>query len=218
MMPPACAPSRHAAALAAALALGACGTEGVEVADDDPAHEGAVLFAERCAGCHTLDAAGAEGSANRALRNQGPNLDERDRDARGRALRDPQRRLLRRDHAAEHRRRRRGRGGRRVRRRERGHRGRPPATPGDATERVGEEEADAADAGRALIGRPRQRYEPRSLARSAGIREDPGPAREALARRGAAEELDELLELDARRRELLPEVEIAAREAERGIG
>ena len=39
------------------------------------------------------------------------------------------------------------------------------------------------------------------------IREDPGPAREALARRGAGEALDELIELDARRRELLPEVE-----------
>jgi seryl-tRNA synthetase len=39
------------------------------------------------------------------------------------------------------------------------------------------------------------------------IREDPGPAREALERRGAAAELDELLALDARRRELLPEVE-----------
>ena len=39
------------------------------------------------------------------------------------------------------------------------------------------------------------------------IREDPGPARAALERRGAAAALDELLELDARRRELLPEVE-----------
>ncbi len=39
------------------------------------------------------------------------------------------------------------------------------------------------------------------------IRADPGPAREALARRGAAADLDRLLELDARRRELLPEVE-----------
>ncbi len=39
------------------------------------------------------------------------------------------------------------------------------------------------------------------------IREDPEPARAALARRGAAEQLDELLTLDARRRELLPEVE-----------
>ncbi|MQA73058.1 MAG: serine--tRNA ligase [Solirubrobacterales bacterium] len=39
------------------------------------------------------------------------------------------------------------------------------------------------------------------------IRADPGPARRALARRGAGEALDELLELDARRRALLPEVE-----------
>jgi seryl-tRNA synthetase len=39
------------------------------------------------------------------------------------------------------------------------------------------------------------------------IREDPDPARAALARRGAVEALDELLGLDARRRELLPEVE-----------
>ena len=28
-------------------------------------------------GCHSLEAAGAQGSANRALRNQGPNLNER---------------------------------------------------------------------------------------------------------------------------------------------
>ena len=39
------------------------------------------------------------------------------------------------------------------------------------------------------------------------IREDPAPARAALARIGAAEDLDRLLELDARRRELLPEAE-----------
>ncbi len=39
------------------------------------------------------------------------------------------------------------------------------------------------------------------------IRSDPARYREALARRGAAEALDELLELDGRRRELLPEIE-----------
>ena len=39
------------------------------------------------------------------------------------------------------------------------------------------------------------------------IRRDPEPVRAALARRGAAEVLDDLLELDARRRELLPQVE-----------
>jgi seryl-tRNA synthetase len=39
------------------------------------------------------------------------------------------------------------------------------------------------------------------------IREDPDAARAALARRGAASSLDELLRLDARRRQLLPEIE-----------
>ena len=65
------------AASVAALALAACGTEGIEVAADEPTYEGAVLFAERCSGCHTMKAAGTQGSANRAVRNQGPNLDER---------------------------------------------------------------------------------------------------------------------------------------------
>ncbi len=63
--------------LVAALALGACGSEGIQVPEEDPQHTGAVLFAERCGGCHTLSAAGTVGSANRALRTQGPNLDER---------------------------------------------------------------------------------------------------------------------------------------------
>jgi mono/diheme cytochrome c family protein len=65
------------AAIAVALALGACGTEGIEVAEDDANYQGAVLFAERCSGCHTMKAVGAQGSANRELRNQGPNLDQR---------------------------------------------------------------------------------------------------------------------------------------------
>ena len=39
------------------------------------------------------------------------------------------------------------------------------------------------------------------------IREDPEPARAALARRGAADALDAVLALDARRRELLPRIE-----------
>ena len=65
------------AALLAALALGACGTEGITVAEDDSTYAGAALFQERCSGCHSLEAAGSLGSANRALRNQGPNLNER---------------------------------------------------------------------------------------------------------------------------------------------
>ena len=39
------------------------------------------------------------------------------------------------------------------------------------------------------------------------IRSEPERVKEALARRGAADEIDELLRLDARRRELLPEIE-----------
>ncbi len=41
------------------------------------------------------------------------------------------------------------------------------------------------------------------------IRSDPERVKAALARRGAAEQVDELLALDARRRELLPEIESA---------
>jgi mono/diheme cytochrome c family protein len=83
MMPPAVRSSNHRrlAALvlsgAAALVLAACGTEGISVPEDDPAYAGAELFAQRCSGCHTLEAAGAQGSGDRELRVQGPNLDQR---------------------------------------------------------------------------------------------------------------------------------------------
>lgn len=64
---------------AATLGLGACGfgEEGVAVSADDPNHEGAVLFGTHCSGCHTLSAAGTQGSGNRGERVQGPNLDQR---------------------------------------------------------------------------------------------------------------------------------------------
>ncbi|MGI8461266.1 MAG: hypothetical protein ACR2OC_06460 [Solirubrobacterales bacterium] len=65
------------AAGTAAIALAACGGEGITVPEDDPAHAGAVLFAERCSGCSTMTPAGAQGSAERELRVQGPNFDER---------------------------------------------------------------------------------------------------------------------------------------------
>jgi mono/diheme cytochrome c family protein len=67
---------------AAALALTACGwgEEGISVPSDDPLHDGAVLFSERCSGCHTLKAAGAQGTGNRGQRVQGPNLDQRQED------------------------------------------------------------------------------------------------------------------------------------------
>ena len=44
---------------------------------DSTAYRGAVVFSQRCAGCHTLSAAGTQGSANRNVRVQGPNLDQR---------------------------------------------------------------------------------------------------------------------------------------------
>lgn len=47
------------------------------MAEGDPTYDGAVLFAERCSGCHTLKAAGAKGTADATLREQGPNLDQR---------------------------------------------------------------------------------------------------------------------------------------------
>jgi mono/diheme cytochrome c family protein len=66
-----------ALAAIAALSLAACGKQGISVPSSDPTHNGAVLFATRCAGCHTLSAAGTQGTANRAMRTQGPNLDQR---------------------------------------------------------------------------------------------------------------------------------------------
>jgi mono/diheme cytochrome c family protein len=69
-------PPLTAAALAA-LTLAACGSEGVSVPADSPEHGGAELFADRCSGCHTLTPAGAQGSQERSLRVQGPNLDQR---------------------------------------------------------------------------------------------------------------------------------------------
>jgi mono/diheme cytochrome c family protein len=68
-----------ATALLAALGLAACGMgeEGVSVSKSDSNYNGAVLFATHCSGCHTLSAAGSQGSGNRGVRTQGPNLDQR---------------------------------------------------------------------------------------------------------------------------------------------
>jgi mono/diheme cytochrome c family protein len=75
---------KAAAALAtAALMLGACGSEGIDVAADDPNFEGARLFDENCAGCHSLSVVGAEGSAtnvNSREPRDGPNFNERKED------------------------------------------------------------------------------------------------------------------------------------------
>ncbi len=68
-----------ATVLAAVLGLSACGfgEEGISVSRDDANYNGAVLFATHCSGCHTLSAAGTQGTGNRSIRTQGPNLNER---------------------------------------------------------------------------------------------------------------------------------------------
>ena len=70
-----------AVALAASL-LVACGGE-IDVPEDDTtAHDGAVLFNQRCSGCHSLDAANAygskpEGDIQGGERTNGPNFNVR---------------------------------------------------------------------------------------------------------------------------------------------
>jgi mono/diheme cytochrome c family protein len=64
-------PALVTAAVAGAIVFAAaCGSQGVQVND-----RGAQLFAERCAGCHTLTAAGTHGSAGERI--SGPNLNYR---------------------------------------------------------------------------------------------------------------------------------------------
>ncbi len=60
--------------------LGACGSQGNQVAKTSPYYRGSVLFAARCSGCHTLSVVGAEGSATsikNRLRTNGPNFNFR---------------------------------------------------------------------------------------------------------------------------------------------
>jgi mono/diheme cytochrome c family protein len=71
------------AAVAAALVISACGTESINADNNNPSspvHQGAVLFHERCGGCHTLNAAATHGSATNVSqkeRTDGPDLDFR---------------------------------------------------------------------------------------------------------------------------------------------
>ncbi len=63
----------------AALAAG-CGTQNIKVSKSDPTYAGAVLFSQRCSGCHTLSYAAAHGSAaniRTAEFNNGPDFDTR---------------------------------------------------------------------------------------------------------------------------------------------
>jgi mono/diheme cytochrome c family protein len=63
-----------------AAAAVACGSEEIKLAKSSPNYEGAEVFHQRCAGCHSLDVAGAQGSAEIANKREykdGPNFDQR---------------------------------------------------------------------------------------------------------------------------------------------
>ncbi|HEY5044903.1 MAG TPA: c-type cytochrome [Solirubrobacteraceae bacterium] len=70
--------------LACAMALGACGQQGISVPKSSPYYRGAVIFRDHCSGCHTLATVGAEGSATsikNRLPTNGPNFNFRKENA-----------------------------------------------------------------------------------------------------------------------------------------
>ena len=78
------------ALLAAAAVVAACGKQGISLnakhGDSPDVKRGAQLFAARCSGCHTLSAAGTQGSAtqvNDRERTDGPNFDQRKESLQG---------------------------------------------------------------------------------------------------------------------------------------
>jgi len=69
-----------AATAATALVLGACGEQGIQLAESNPNYEGAQIFQQSCSGCHTLEAAGTQGSTTNANDREhvdGPNFNAR---------------------------------------------------------------------------------------------------------------------------------------------
>jgi len=70
-----------AASLAAtAGGVAACGSEGISSSLNDQQRAAAVLFDQRCSGCHTLGVAGTQGSATNVRTREykdGPNFDQR---------------------------------------------------------------------------------------------------------------------------------------------
>jgi mono/diheme cytochrome c family protein len=69
-----------AALLVCALLLGACGSQGDQVAQTSPYRKGAELFRDHCSGCHTLSVVGAQGSATsiaNRVKTNGPNFNIR---------------------------------------------------------------------------------------------------------------------------------------------
>jgi mono/diheme cytochrome c family protein len=69
-----------ALAVAGSAFAASCGEEGIQLAKSDPDYEGAKIFEQRCSGCHTLSAAGTQGSAidpNSREYKDGPNFNTR---------------------------------------------------------------------------------------------------------------------------------------------
>jgi hypothetical protein len=69
-----------AVSAAAALAISACGSQGIKLAKTSSYRTGAELFLTHCSGCHTLSLVGADGSASSVqgrLKTQAPNFDFR---------------------------------------------------------------------------------------------------------------------------------------------
>lgn len=70
-------------ALAVTVSASGCGSQGISVPKSETAsYEGATIFAEKCGGCHTISAAGTQGSkpdgeVNSKDRTNGPNFDQR---------------------------------------------------------------------------------------------------------------------------------------------
>ncbi|HTE58867.1 MAG TPA: cytochrome c [Solirubrobacteraceae bacterium] len=67
-------------AVAGSGLLAACGEQGIELARSSPDYEGAKLFQQRCGACHTIAAAGTQGSAvnpNDREYKDGPNFNQR---------------------------------------------------------------------------------------------------------------------------------------------
>ena len=65
---------------AAAGGIAACGEEGISASLPPTEHPAAVLFDQRCSGCHTLKVAGTQGSATNVRTREykdGPNFDQR---------------------------------------------------------------------------------------------------------------------------------------------
>ena len=68
------------AALAVGALTSACGTQKIALAPSNPLYHGAVLFNQRCSGCHTLSYAATHGSAQFVRTkelNNGPNFNVR---------------------------------------------------------------------------------------------------------------------------------------------